>query len=62
VRSSRFSYNQYIARSSILDQVNEKDSPISRSPFKGLLRLCMITAFMYCLNNFLVRFSIPEPI
>jgi len=54
VRADRFSYNQYIERKSLLDQVYE-DSMISRSPFKGILRLVLMTALVYSLNNFLSR-------
>jgi len=54
VRPDRFAYNQYVERKSVLDQIYD-DSLISRSPFKGILRLVLLAAFTYSLNNILLR-------
>jgi hypothetical protein len=54
VRHDRFAYNQYVERKSVLDQIYD-DSLISRSPFKGILRLVLLAAFTYSLNNILLR-------
>ena len=54
VRADRFAYNQYVERKSVLDQIYD-DSLISRSPFKGILRLVLLTAFTYSLNNIFSR-------
>ena len=53
-RPDRFAYNQYVERKSVLDQIYD-DSLISRSPFKGILRLVLLAAFTYSLNNILLR-------
>ena len=57
VRKSRYSYNEFVERKSLLDQIY-LDSSISKSPFKGILRVAMIVAFIYVLSNLAVLFPL----
>ncbi len=54
VRKSRYSYNEFVERKSLLDQIY-LDSSISKSPFKGILRCAMILAFVYVISNLIMR-------
>ena len=49
-RVERYAYNDYVARKSLLDQIY-LDSELSKSPFKGILRLTLLLGFVYSLNN-----------
>ncbi|CDW86947.1 mboat-domain-containing protein [Stylonychia lemnae] len=50
VRKSRYAYNDFVPRPSLLDQVYT-DSSISQSPFKGMMRLSLIIAFIFVVNS-----------
>lgn len=55
VRKARYSYNEFVERKSLLDQIYI-DSSISKSPFKGIMRCSMIFAFLFVINNLLVSY------
>ena len=44
----KFTKNDFVARLSLLDY--DEDSGISKSPFRGLLRMFYILGFIYALN------------
>ena len=55
VRKERFAYNDYVERRSLLDHLSP-DSELSMSPFKGILRLILLVAFVFVLNNLILAF------
>ena len=57
VRTDRYSFNQFIERKSLLDQIYS-DSSISQSSFKGIMRMVMFVTSIYVINNYVVRSQI----
>ena len=56
VRKSRYAYNEFVERKSLLDQIYS-DSSISKSPFKGVLKVSMIIAFIFVFNTVVVNMN-----
>ena len=48
-RFGKFVKNDFVERKSLLDEVND-DSAMSKSPFRGILRLVLIVGLVYALN------------
>eukprot|EP00347_Sterkiella_histriomuscorum_P001500 403371796 len=57
IRKTRYGYNEFVARPSLLDQIYQ-DSSISQSPFKGVMRCSLFIAFIYVVNAIAYRLQI----
>lgn len=56
MRLKRYGYNEFVARPSLLDQVYH-DSSISQSPFKGVMKMSAMIAFIFVINSITVIFK-----